>query len=99
MTTIERLQSYFWYSFMWKFKHEIRSAQEQDPDFVRVEGINIIDLNGLSASAMTGETMEVIKLASKISDFFPEVRVLYIVSRYGWSISWCLSCLMCYITY
>jgi hypothetical protein len=73
MTTIEQLQSYFWYSFMWKFKQEIRMAQEQDPDFVRVEGINIIDLNGLSASALTGETMEVIKVASKISDFFPEV--------------------------
>jgi hypothetical protein len=73
MTTVERLRSYFWYTFMWKFKSEIRQAKEADPDFVRVEGINIVDLTGLSASAMTSETMEVIKAASKISDFFPEV--------------------------
>jgi hypothetical protein len=55
-------------------KEEIRKAQALDPDFVRIEGINVIDLQGLSASALSSETMEVIKLASKISDFFPEVR-------------------------
>lgn len=76
LTTIERLRSYFWYTFMWKFKDEIRNAQEADPDFVRVEGINIVDLKGLSASAMTSETMEVIKQASKVSDFFPEVCIV-----------------------
>jgi hypothetical protein len=73
VTTIERIQCYFWYTFMWKFKNEIRLAKEADPDFVRVEGINVLDLTGLNSSAMTSETMEVIKLASKISDFFPEV--------------------------
>lgn len=62
---------------MYKFKQEIRKAQDRDPDFVRIEGINIIDLKGLSASSLSGDTMEVIKLASKISDFFPEVSILY----------------------
>ena len=72
LTTIEKLESYFWYSFMWKFKDEVRAAQDRDPDFVRLEGINIMELDGLSSSALSSETMEVIKLASKISDFFPE---------------------------
>ncbi|KAG7369968.1 CRAL/TRIO domain containing protein [Nitzschia inconspicua] len=72
LTTIKKLECYFWYSFMWKFKNEIRAAQERDPDFVRVEGINVIELDGLSSSALSSETMEVIKMASKISDFFPE---------------------------
>jgi hypothetical protein len=74
LTTVERLRCYFWNTFMWKFKREIRQSQAADPDFVRIEGINVVDLNGLSSSALTSETMEVIKLASKISDFFPEVR-------------------------
>jgi hypothetical protein len=73
LTTIERMQGYFWWSFMHKMKEEIRKAQAEDPDFVRAEGINIIDIKGMSASALSSETMEVIKLASKISDFFPEV--------------------------
>jgi CRAL/TRIO domain len=72
LTTIKKLECYFWYSFMWKFKNEIRAAQDVDPDFVRIEGINVIELDGLSSSALSSETMEVIKLASKISDFFPE---------------------------
>jgi hypothetical protein len=72
LTTIQKLECYFWYSFMWKFKQEIRSAQSLNPDFVRVEGINVIELDGLNSSALSSETMDVIKLASKISDFFPE---------------------------
>lgn len=58
---------------MWKFKEEIRKAQERDSNFVRVEGINIIDLYGLSSDALSSETIDIIKLSSKISDFFPEV--------------------------
>ena len=74
LTTQEKLQGYFWWSFMSKFKQEIRNAQSEDPDFVRAEGVNVLDLQGLSASALSSETVDVIKLASKISDFFPEVR-------------------------
>jgi hypothetical protein len=64
------------WSFMSKFKQEIRKAQDRDPDFVRMEGINIIDWQGLSAPSLLSEIMEVIQLASKISDlFFLEVRM------------------------
>jgi hypothetical protein len=77
MTTVKRLHGYFWRSFMSKFKQEIRKAEDRDPDFVWIEGISIIDLQGLSASALSSETMEIIQLASKISDLFvfPEVRM------------------------
>ena len=75
MCTIDQMKAYFWFSFMYKFKDEMRSTQLQNKDFCRCEGINVFDLSGLSASALTHhETMEVIKLASKVSDFFPEVR-------------------------
>ena len=72
LTTAKQTEAYFWHSFMYLFKKEIKRAQAENPDFVRCEGINIIDLQGLSASAITSETMDVIKIASKISDFFPE---------------------------
>lgn len=75
MTTGERLTGYFWWSFMYKFKQEIRKARQRDPDFVRVEGINILDLQGLSSSALSSDTMDVIKMAGTISDFFPEVNI------------------------
>lgn len=74
ITKVERLQAYFWWSFMYKFKEEIRAAQEVIPDFVRVEGINVLDLKGLTPAVLSHDTTEVIKLASQVGDFFPEVR-------------------------
>ncbi|VEU34586.1 unnamed protein product [Pseudo-nitzschia multistriata] len=72
LCTVDQLASYFWYSFMYKMKEEVRRTQRMDPDFCRCEGINIVDLSGLSTASLTSETMEVIKIASKVSDFFPE---------------------------
>jgi len=72
LITMDKLKSYFWYSFMYNFKDKVRESQAVHPDFSRCEGINILDLNGLSSSALTTETMEVIKICAKISDFFPE---------------------------
>lgn len=90
ITTTDRLEGYFWWSFMWKMKDEIRTAQEMDPDFVRMEGINILDLKGLSSSALSSETMEVIKVSSKVADFFPEtLHCMLILNAPGFfSFSW-----------
>lgn len=90
MTTVEKLQGYFWWTFMWKFKREMRRAQAKDPDFVRVEGINILDLKGLSSSAVNSETMDVLKLSSKIADFFPEtLHCMLILNAPGFfSLAW-----------
>jgi len=90
MTTVDQLEGFFWWSFMWKMKAEVRKAQEQDPDFVRMEGINILDLKGLSSSALSSETMDVIKLSSKVADFFPEtLHCMLILNAPGFfSFSW-----------
>jgi len=72
LITIDQVKSYFWHNFMYKFKDQVRVSQEENPDFCRAEGINVMDLSGLSASSLTTETLEVIKILSKVSDFFPE---------------------------
>ena len=74
LTTAEQLEGFFWWSFMHKMKSEIREAKRENPNFVLCEGVNVIDLKGLSRAALSADTMQVIKLASKISDFYPEVR-------------------------
>ena len=79
LITINQLKSYFWYSFMHAFKDNIRESQQKNPGYCRCEGINVMDLSGMSASALTSETMEVIKIASKVSDFFPEVCPQYTI--------------------
>eukprot|EP00523_Entomoneis_sp_CCMP467_P010166 CAMPEP_0168732250 /NCGR_PEP_ID=MMETSP0724-20121128/7677_1 /TAXON_ID=265536 /ORGANISM="Amphiprora sp., Strain CCMP467" /LENGTH=584 /DNA_ID=CAMNT_0008779269 /DNA_START=374 /DNA_END=2128 /DNA_ORIENTATION=- len=72
VTTAPKLEGFFWWSFMHKMKSEMKAAVKKDPDFVRMEGINILDLKGLSSSAINSDTMSVVKLSSKIADFFPE---------------------------
>ena len=73
VTTIKQAASFFWYQTKVKFKEQLKAAHEANPDFVRMEGINIIDLKGLSASVLSSETMDVVKLAGVVSDFFVEV--------------------------
>jgi hypothetical protein len=79
LCTISQLKNYFWYSFMYKMKIEMKESQKQNIDFCKCEGINVLDLKGLSTSSLTSETMNVIKLSSKISDFFPEVCMVFTI--------------------
>ncbi|OEU19489.1 CRAL/TRIO domain-containing protein, partial [Fragilariopsis cylindrus CCMP1102] len=72
LCSIDQLKHYFWYSFMYQMKIQMKESQKKNIDFCKCEGINVIDLKGLSISSLTHETMDVIKLSSKISDFFPE---------------------------
>jgi len=72
LVTVEQLSYYFWYSFMYRMKDEMRTSRDVDPDFCRCEGIQVVDLTGLSSSFMTAEIMEVLKAAAKVGDFFPE---------------------------
>eukprot|EP00532_Pseudo-nitzschia_australis_P004986 CAMPEP_0168202500 /NCGR_PEP_ID=MMETSP0139_2-20121125/24308_1 /TAXON_ID=44445 /ORGANISM="Pseudo-nitzschia australis, Strain 10249 10 AB" /LENGTH=719 /DNA_ID=CAMNT_0008128197 /DNA_START=164 /DNA_END=2323 /DNA_ORIENTATION=- len=90
LCTIEQLTCYFWFSFMYKMKDEMRITQQMNEDFCRCEGINVLDLSGLSASALTSETMEVIKIASKVSDFFPEtLHAMLVINAPGFfAFSW-----------
>jgi CRAL/TRIO domain len=73
MTTLAKMEHYFWWGYMHQLKADLRQKISDDPDFVRCEGINVIDLEGLNRAALTSETMDCIKLSSKIGDYFPEV--------------------------
>jgi len=90
LTTADKLEGYFWWSFMHKMKDEIDRAKIRHPNYVRCEGINIIDLEGLSRSALSSETMAVIKRAGKIGDFFPETlhQMLIINAPSYFGVAW-----------
>lgn len=73
LTTIDRAAKYFWYQVVHVFKNKLKASHEANHDFVRMEGITIIDLKGLSSSSLVSETFEVIKAAQVTADFFVEV--------------------------
>ena len=83
---------YFWHSYAYQFQEVLKRAIDANPDFVRCEGINIIDLQGLTASQLSSETMAVIQLSSKIADFYPETLhcMLVLNAPSFFSMSWVL---------
>jgi hypothetical protein len=90
LTTVEKMASYFWYSYNYQFKRVLKRAIAANPDFVRCEGINIIDLQGLTASQLSSDTMAVIQLSSKVADFYPETLhcMLVLNAPSFFSMSW-----------
>jgi hypothetical protein len=70
VATAER---FFWHQSIHLFPKNIQATQNSLPDFVRCEGITIIDLKGMSASVMTSDALDCVKLASAVGNFFPEV--------------------------
>ncbi len=71
-------------AFMWNqnfhaFQQHVQKQQNQN--IVRMETIAILDLSGLTyAAASSQEAMDAVKLASKIGNYFPEVRVSFVLS-------------------
>jgi hypothetical protein len=81
LVTFEKFEAFMWHQSYHQFQKNIRASQAKDPNVVRMESITVMDLEGLSySSAMSAEAMDTVKLASKVGDYFPEVR--YVTTIY-----------------
>lgn len=90
LTTTQHSSGYYWNQFMVTFSKSIKRAQQKDPDFVRCESICVIDLAGLRASSLNTDAMAVLKVSSRVGDYFPEtLHSMLILNAPGWfSLSW-----------
>jgi len=79
LTTASKVEGYFWHNFAYTFIKDLKRAQSSDPNFVCCEGINVVDLEGLSASAVTKDALECVTLAGKVADFYPETQHCMII--------------------
>lgn len=70
--TMEKISYNAWNACKYVFPKMIKKAQEKDPNFVRCESINVMDLEGLTSSQASSEAMEIVKISAKVADFFPE---------------------------
>jgi hypothetical protein len=76
LVTFETFEAFMWHQSYHTFQTSIRASQATDPNVVRMESVTVLDLEGLSYSAaMSAEAMDTVKLASKVGDYFPEVRL------------------------
>mmetsp|Transcript_8526 Transcript_8526/g.23591 ORF Transcript_8526/g.23591 Transcript_8526/m.23591 type:complete len:602 (-) Transcript_8526:105-1910(-) len=90
MVNVETTPYYFWNVFYYKFKEKMILAKERNPDFVRCESINVMDLKGMSSSQLTSEALDCMKAVGKIADFFPEtLHCMVILNAPTWfAFSW-----------
>lgn len=66
-------EAFMWHQSFHAFKKNIQD--QNNPNIVRMESITVLDLSGLTyAAASSPEATDAVKLASKIGDYFPEVR-------------------------
>ena len=72
MVSPEVSTRYFWHIFYYTFRENMIFAKERNPDFVRCESINVVDLKGVSSNQLTSEAVECLRGVSKIVEFFPE---------------------------
>lgn len=72
MVTIDQIAYNAWNICKYVFPKMVVKAQERDPNFVRCESVSVIDLEGLTSSQASSETMDIVKQAAKVGDFAPE---------------------------
>eukprot|EP00522_Entomoneis_paludosa_P012964 CAMPEP_0172447248 /NCGR_PEP_ID=MMETSP1065-20121228/6588_1 /TAXON_ID=265537 /ORGANISM="Amphiprora paludosa, Strain CCMP125" /LENGTH=623 /DNA_ID=CAMNT_0013198495 /DNA_START=39 /DNA_END=1910 /DNA_ORIENTATION=- len=90
MVDVESTPKYFWNTFYYTFKEKMIVAKERNPDFVRCESINVMDLKGMSSAQLTSEALDCMKAVGKIADFFPEtLHCMVILNAPTWfAFSW-----------
>lgn len=73
LVDVAAFEAFMWHQSVHAFRKHIQD--QQNPNIVRMESIAVLDLSGLTyAAASSPEAMDAVKLASKIGDYFPEVR-------------------------
>jgi len=90
MIDLDGLLKVQWNNIMFQFVEKIAESQAEHPSFVRCEGMNVMDLKGLSASQLNSNTLDVIKKQSDIAVCFPEtLNKMVILNAPGFfSLSW-----------
>ena len=90
MVPAEQNTKYFWHTFYHSFREKMAEAREKNPDFVRCESINVIDLKGMSSAQLTSEAMDCMKGVGALANFFPEtLHCMVILNAPTWfSLTW-----------
>ena len=90
MITMEQVSYNAWNVCKHVFPSMVSKAQDKDPNFVRCESINVIDLQGLTSQQASSEAIEIVKQATKVADFFPEtMHCMIILNAPTWfSVTW-----------
>ncbi len=92
LTTVSEAASFFWNYSVHLMPQCMKRAKARNPDLVRCEVVQTIDIGGISRAQFNAESLEVIKLASFVNDYFPEtLHCLIVLNAPRWfSVVWAL---------
>lgn len=92
ITQFSGILKYHWYAMMHDFKNRLQAQKKANPDtFTRFECITILDLDGLSVSAITQMALRIVKEQSHIDSLcFPETlsRMVIVNAPRVFSATW-----------
>jgi hypothetical protein len=83
ITTVENMHHYQWHSMIHVAGLHYKMRQEADADFQRFQSVAILDLDGLSSTALSSRVMSMIKHQSYVDSLcFPEVSIVEVFISY-----------------
>mmetsp|Transcript_6053 Transcript_6053/g.8579 ORF Transcript_6053/g.8579 Transcript_6053/m.8579 type:complete len:330 (+) Transcript_6053:784-1773(+) len=90
--TMKQVYAYFWNQYMHVLPLQLAQGKASNPDFVRCECVQIMDLKGFSRAQITDTAIEVVKISGHITTCFPEtLHCLVIINAPGiFSFAWSL---------
>jgi hypothetical protein len=90
VTELDSIKVYMWHSIMHQFKQQVAAGQAHNPDIVRCETVEIIDMKGLEASQVNKKTLGALKGTSELSTCFPELlnRLVILNAPIFFSLAW-----------
>ena len=85
LLSIEDAEQIFWNAMKHSYTDRLEEGRRINPAFVRTENMTIYDFKGVSRSQINADTIDMIKVAAKVMNSFPEtLHCLLIVNAPSW---------------
>lgn len=85
LVSIKDADKFFWNGMKHCYPGCIEEGRRVNPNFVRTENMTIYDLEGVSRSQVTSDTLEMIKVGGRVMTAFPEtLHCLVIINAPSW---------------
>ena len=91
VTTVERMEAFFWHSFAHTLVHHLERAKAlHHPNFCRAEFIQVTDLKGISRAQCTADALQVVQMSAQVGECFPEtLHSMILLNAPSWfSVIW-----------
>lgn len=81
---------YFWNSLIHGSPRQFKESKRKFPNFVRMEKVSVLDLEGFTSSQLSSDTIEFLKVVNGLATFFPEsTHCILILNAPSWfALSW-----------